>query len=492
MYQRRTKGNIRDDEYCKQLALPEEFRQQILNQFHNLAGHLGVSKIYADIRARYYFPNMYQTIHDYIVSCDSCQVSKRDPHFRPMPLRPMPVCGVLERFHVDIFGHLPKVDGCTSMLVCVDWMSKFPDAFPLKTEKAEEIAEILYREVFTKFGFPVSLISDRGANFLSQIVEVLCKLLGVKKLQTSSYRLMGNGSCERVNQTLLQCLRTYFHKNETDWIRVLPAVLMGIRKSVCTENSQYSPYELVFGKPMMLPLDTEFMLPDNLNPKASVYADQLIRRLKITREIAAENTRQAQQKMKKTYDVSAKSAEFKVGDLVYLKQNAVPVGRARKLYRKWSHKPYYIAKVLEFDTYIYLLTVTNLLLKVPVHKDRLKLCKDPRDVRMPLDPQLSDSRVKSPGPTTSVENANDNVMLNSPLPTGNKANANTQKQIQSPDEKWYPAIKLLKCKFINGKKHYLVKWKGPFRPSWTDAKSVSEALIRDYYINLSKKQPPRK
>ena len=75
------------------------------------------------------------------------------------------------------------------------------------------------------------------------------------------------------------------------------------------------------------------MLPDNLNPKASVYADQLIRRLKITREIAAENTRQAQQKMKKTYYVSAKSAEFKVGDLVYLKQNAVPVGRARKLYR---------------------------------------------------------------------------------------------------------------------------------------------------------------
>ena len=91
MYQRRTKGNIRDDEYCKQLALPEEFRQQILNQFHNLAGHLGVSKMYADIRARYYFPNMYKTIHDYIVSCDSCQVSKRDPHFRPMPLRPIKI-----------------------------------------------------------------------------------------------------------------------------------------------------------------------------------------------------------------------------------------------------------------------------------------------------------------------------------------------------------------------------------------------------------------
>ena len=107
------------------------------------------------------------------------------------------------------------MNGCTSMLVCVDWMSKYPDAFPLKTEKAEEIAEILYREVFTKFGFHVSLFSDRGANFLSQIVEVLCKLLGVKKLQTSSYCPVGNGSCERVNQTLLQCLRTYCHKNDT-------------------------------------------------------------------------------------------------------------------------------------------------------------------------------------------------------------------------------------------------------------------------------------
>ena len=477
MYQRRTKGKVKENEFCKQLALPEEFRQQIIGENHAF-GHLGIARTYADIRAKYYFPRMYQTIHDFIVSCPDCQVSKRDTNFRHVPLRPMPSCGVFERYHVDILGHLPRVNDCTSMLVCIDWMSKYPDAFPLKTEKAEEIAEILYRDVFTKFGFPVSLFSDWGANFLSNIVQVLCKLLGVSKLQTSSYRPLGNGCCERVNQTILQCLRTYCYKNENDWIKVLPAVLMGLRKSVCTENSQYSPFELVFGKKMLLPLDTELLLPENLNPKASVYADKLIKRLKITREIALENTEQAQQRMKTNYDEKARPSEFKVGDLVYLKQNAVPVGKCRKIYRKWSLHPYYIAQVLKFDTYKLRSTVTNALLKVPVHKERLKLCKDPRDVRKPQE-------VLQPETHNKNENINNS---NTPMQSTSHSDQN---DTQAADKRWYPAQKLLKCRFIQGKKHYLVQWKGPFKPTWTEAKNVSEALIQDYYINLSKHRPRR-
>ena len=423
---------------------------------------------------------MYQTIHDFIVSCPDCQVSKRDTHFRSVPLRPMPVCGVFERYHVDILGHLPRVNGCTSMLVCIDWMSKYPDAFPLKSEKAEEMAEILYREVFTKVGFPVSLFSDRGANFLSLIVDVLCRLLGVTKLQTSSYRPMANGSCERVNQTILQCLRTYCFKNETDWIKVLPAVLMGLRKSVCTENSMYSPFELVFGKKMLLPLDTELLLPENLNPKASVYADQLIKRLKITREIATENTEQAQQKMKINYDDKTVPSVFKQGDLVYLKQNAVGLGKCRKLYKKWSLKPYYIAKVLKFDTYKLRSTVTNALLNVPVHKERLKLCRDPRDVRKPKE-------ILQPPVQQTAENANETNSQEPSVPQ------NSQNNSQDADKRWYPAQRLLKCRYTNGKKYYLVKWKGKnFAPSWTEAKCVSEALIREYYINLSKHHRPRR
>ena len=241
----------------------------------------------------------------------------------------------------------------------------------------------------------------------------------------------------------------------------------------------YSPFELVFGKKMLLPLDTELLLPENLNPKASVYADQLIKRLKITRWIATENTEQAQQKMKINYDDKKVPSVFKQGDLVYLKQNAVGLGKCRKLYRKWSLKPYYIAKVLKYDTYKLRSTVTNALLKVPVHKERLKLCRDPRDVRKPQE------ILQPPGQQTA-ENANETNSQERSVPQ------NSQNNSQDADKRWYPAQRLLKCRYINGKKFYLVRWQRNFAPSWTEANCVSEALIREYYINLSKHRRPRR
>jgi hypothetical protein len=44
------------------------------------------------------------------------------------------------------------------------------EAFPLKTQEAQEIADILYSEMFTRYGACRTLVSDRGQNFLSKIV----------------------------------------------------------------------------------------------------------------------------------------------------------------------------------------------------------------------------------------------------------------------------------------------------------------------------------
>lgn len=49
--------------------------EPVLYMFHNdpTAAHASVEKIMGKIRTRYYWPQMYEDIKEYIQSCDSCQ-----------------------------------------------------------------------------------------------------------------------------------------------------------------------------------------------------------------------------------------------------------------------------------------------------------------------------------------------------------------------------------------------------------------------------------
>ena len=86
----------------------------------------------------------------------------------------------------------------------VESTSRWPEAFPLKTQHASEIADVLYNEVFCRYGAPRSLLSDRGQNFVSHLVTELCKLFNVKRLKTSSFRPQTNSQCENFNQNNLE------------------------------------------------------------------------------------------------------------------------------------------------------------------------------------------------------------------------------------------------------------------------------------------------
>ena len=59
------------------------------------------------------------------------------------------------------------------------------------------------------FGVPEALLSDRGANLLLHLTTDLCALLGIRKLNTTSYHPQCNGMVERFNRTLIGMLRSH-------------------------------------------------------------------------------------------------------------------------------------------------------------------------------------------------------------------------------------------------------------------------------------------
>ena len=221
----RTKGVLKMDKIINQLVVPVTLRPQILSEYHDSlvgGGHQGFDRTYHAIKSKYYWKGMHAQVDSYVRTCKQCQLSKRSHNSRPAPLHPMPVAAIFQRWHMDFLGPLKKAGGGEQyILLVVDSFSRWCEAFALKDQKATTVATILYEQIFTRYGAPRELISDRGANFMSKLVMALCKLFEVKRHHTSAYHPQTNAACERMNSTIGQALRVYVKDDQSDCYQVL-------------------------------------------------------------------------------------------------------------------------------------------------------------------------------------------------------------------------------------------------------------------------------
>ena len=169
-----------------QLVLPPPLRYEVLVNAHDdLAGrHLGVYKTYEKLRDRYYWRGMYKDVEHWVRSCNDCSTRKKPRNKLRAPLLPIPVSAAYERMAVDILGPLPVTwKGNRYIAVFVEYLTKWPEIFPVKNIEAITIARLITDEIIPRHGAPRTLLSDRGSNFLSAIVKEVCSLYSIKKIK---------------------------------------------------------------------------------------------------------------------------------------------------------------------------------------------------------------------------------------------------------------------------------------------------------------------
>jgi len=94
------------------------------------------------------------------------------------------VSAAYERMAVDILGPLPVTwKGNRYIVVFVEYLTKWPEIFPVKNIEAITIAPLITDEIIPRHGAPRTLLSDRGSNFLSAIVKEVCSLYSIKKIK---------------------------------------------------------------------------------------------------------------------------------------------------------------------------------------------------------------------------------------------------------------------------------------------------------------------
>ena len=381
-YSKRGKNVPLEERLVKQTAIPQCLRDELLKSYHDCiagGGHQGFERTYSSLRNKYYWPSMYEDIRQYVRICEVCQQSKRAFNAKPPPLQPQAVDDVFGRWQMDILSGLPTTkDKYKHILVMVDSYSKWVELFPLRTQEATEVASVIFREVISRYGAMRSILSDRGQNFMSRLVQALAEMFDIKRYYTSPYHPMTNGLTESKNSYILQALRAYCKGQQDDWPELLPGIMMAYRSTPCTQSTQFSPFFMLYGREMRLPIDTVLQPKDHLPQDHKVHLSRILQNLEVCRKIAGENIKDAQDKYKYQYDKRSKVPEYRPAQRVWLYCTKVPVGKAPKLHRKWVG-PYYITMMGPNHTYRLRNVRTNLEVKSLVNALRLKPYYDPED-----------------------------------------------------------------------------------------------------------------
>ena len=511
LYTPRGKG-LRADRLVKQLVVPASLKHDVLLSYHDslLAGHQGFDRTYHLIRLKYFWLRMYNEIKQYVKSCLQCQQNKKDKHSQhKAPLQPIPCEGIFKRIHVDLFGPLPEVKGFKFILLVVDSFSKWPEAFAVRTLQGKEIAQILYRDIICRWGAPYSLVSDRGTNFLSKIVTEVCKLFKVAKYKTTSWHPQCNATAERRMSSLAQSLRMFTNKQQNNWPDLLPSVMAAWRATPCVNSTLFSPYKILLGQEMRLPIDTTLLPKDDTPPDVYRHLEDLVEDFEVIHDMAKQNIQRAQEEQKKYHDRKAVKPSFQLEDMVWLENKNKTVGLCPKLQPKYLG-PYYITDVNENNTYELRDCQTHKPIKSRVNADRLKKYT-PTTVR---DISLndiaddnegdgsSDANDTQPQPTDTPQSTAPKSSTSDPIPgpshdshdngdpPSSQDTTDNDPPYSQPEEKKVESI--TKCSYDRGQKWYLVKWSGQKFKVWTRADLVPESAIRHFHVTRTQKGKVRK
>jgi hypothetical protein len=203
-------------------------RRGVISLYHDspTAGHPGISKTLWSINQDFWWPNMKQTVTDYIKGCTTCQSCKNNPT-NPKPT-PYPITSEaytlpFTSVAMDFITKLPKSHTYDTILTITDTFSKASIFIPCnETINATNTALLYATYVLSHFGLPSRIISDRDPRFTATFSTELCRLLQVHQNISTAYHPQTDGQSERTNQRLEQYLRIFIDYHQNDWDKWLP------------------------------------------------------------------------------------------------------------------------------------------------------------------------------------------------------------------------------------------------------------------------------
>ena len=179
----------------------------------------------------------------------SCQQSKIHCHTKSAVSNFDLPSSRFQTVHIDIVGHLPLVQNPSDpyispykyLLTCIDRATLWIEVHPLADITAQTVAYASVNVCISRFGVPLHVITDRGSQFESEMLDELASVVGFHRLRTTAYHPQSNGLIERTHRTI----KAAFIARKENWLQALPVILLGIHN--VPNESGVSPFSAVTG-----------------------------------------------------------------------------------------------------------------------------------------------------------------------------------------------------------------------------------------------------
>lgn len=241
--------------------VPKQMRKTIFENLHRIS-HPGIRTTRKLINSKFFWPHMNTDLSTWTKECLSCQGSKIQRHTISNCGRFDPPKGRFEHIHLDLVGPFPTSNNCNSILTLVERFTRWPEAYPVQDTTAHTIAKTLYTQYVPRFGVPLTITTDQGPQFESNLFSEFSKFLGAHKIHTTTYHPQSNGLVERLHRSLKTALIA--RKNTINWFDEIPIILLGFRSAI-KEDLKCSSAELVYGQPLRLPGEFFVSATNNIN-----------------------------------------------------------------------------------------------------------------------------------------------------------------------------------------------------------------------------------
>ena len=358
-----------------QLVPPMSYRRIVIEKSHEglTNCHSGLRRTKARVQKKAYWMGWSIDVERFHRSCKVCAKFFRGTPRRQGPMQVAPVGEPWERLAVDITGPHPRSkNGFMYILTAIDMFTRWAFAIPIRKHDAITVAHVLVDKVFSIFGMPAQLLTDRGPEFESGLMRELCRVLEIQKLRTTAYKPSSNGTVERYHRTLNGFLGKVISENQRDWDQWIPAVLAAYHASR-HEATGFSPNFLVLGREVRMPLDLVYGAPEeDVEPKT--YDEIVMERWTRQREafeLARRHIGRAAERSKQYYDLKVKPKKFDIGDWIWVYNPRRFVGRSPKWQRLYTGPFLVVGKLGAVNLIVQRSSKAN---KQVIHVDKAKLC----------------------------------------------------------------------------------------------------------------------
>nr|GFA05942.1 reverse transcriptase domain-containing protein [Tanacetum cinerariifolium] len=333
----------------------------ILNACHSgpTGGHYGASYTAKKVfDSGFYWPSIYKDAFKLVKHCESCQRQ-----------------------------------GNKYILVAVDYLSKWVEAKVLPTNDTRVVVKFL-KSLFSRFGTPKAIISDRGTHFCNDLFSRVMAKYGVTHRLSTAYHPQTSGQVEVTNRGLKRILERTVGENRASWSDKLEDALWVFRTAFKTLIG-CTPYRLVYGKACHLLLELEHkaywaLKYTNFDLKTVGDHRKLqLNELNELRDQAYENSLIYKERTKKLHDDKIKNRIFNVGDQVLLFNSRLKIFSG-KLKSRWSC-PFTISEIYPYGTAM-LIHPDGCNFKVNCHRLKHYHGGDPPPLEIPDDylPKMED------------------------------------------------------------------------------------------------------